>query len=307
MALQKTTSPGLSDEMKIFYDRVLLERTLPVLLFDKFGQRKSIPMHGGLEVEFRKFLSLPLAKTPLVEAEPPTLKDLTVTTQSATVAQYGDAVGFSDIVSTVTFDPILTETVTLLAEQSAETIDELVRDALCAGTNVYHADGAVAINTSFDTISVQDIRNIARLLTIARAKKIGGFWQCIIHPNISFDLQGTAEWKEANEFAGAGRIFDGSLGTLYGVKFWETDKALVTDDGNAGKDVYHALFLGANAYGIVDLAGHAMETIYKPLGSAGTADPLNQQQSMGWKVMFGVTRLVENWMVRYTCNFSGDA
>ena len=49
----------------------------------------------------------------------------------------------------------------------------------------------------------------------------------IIHPRVAYDIQGTNEWVTANQYAGAERIFDGSLGTLYGIKFWETDKAKV--------------------------------------------------------------------------------
>ena len=52
MALNNTGSAGLSVEMKTFYDRVLLERTMPVLLHDKFAQKKSIPAHGGKIIEF---------------------------------------------------------------------------------------------------------------------------------------------------------------------------------------------------------------------------------------------------------------
>ena len=53
-----------------------------------------------------------------------------MTAITATIAQYGDAVGFSDLVSTTTIDPILTETTALLGEESGETIDELIRDVL---------------------------------------------------------------------------------------------------------------------------------------------------------------------------------
>jgi hypothetical protein len=43
MALQTTASVGLSDEMKTFYDRQLLTRTVPLLVHAKFGQKKTIP------------------------------------------------------------------------------------------------------------------------------------------------------------------------------------------------------------------------------------------------------------------------
>jgi N4-gp56 family major capsid protein len=290
--------------MKTFYDRVLLERALPVLgMYESFGQKRKIPMHGGKTIEFRKFSSLATATTPLTEGTPPTLKDLTVTAITATIAQYGDAVGFTDIVSTTTIDNILTETTALLGEEAAETIEELIRDVLAAGTTVVYADDAVSrvtVTAVTDIITVADLRRVVRTMVVNRAKRIGGFYQAVIHPRVAHDLQGTAEWISANQYAQTGRQFDGSLGTLYGVKFWVTDKAKVfTGAGAAGIDVYASLFFGANAYGIVALDGHSLKSFYKPLGSAGTADPVDQQQSMGWKVTFTTKILNDAFMARY--------
>jgi N4-gp56 family major capsid protein len=302
MALQTTASPGLSAEMKTFYDRVLLERALPTLLFANFGQTKTIPMHSGKTVEFRRFATLGTATTPLTEGVPPTLKDLTVTAITATVSQFGDAVGFTDVVSTTTIDNILTETTALLGEEAGETIDELVRDVLVLGTTIVYAASRTSRITvaSTDLITVADLRKVVRTLVVNRAKRINGFYQAIISPRVAFDLQGTAEWISANQYAQSGRQFDGSLGELYGVKFWVTDKAKVfTGLGAAGIDVYASLFFGANAYGVIGLDGHSLKSYFKPLGSAGTADPVDQQQSMGWKVAFTTKILNDAYMVRY--------
>lgn len=305
MALNSTASAGLSDELKTFYDRTLLERALPVLIHDKFLQKRTIPKNSGKVVEYRKFSALPTATTPLTEGVPPTLKDITVTAITATVAQYGDAVGFTDVVSTVSIDPILTETTTLLGEQAGETIDELHRDVLNQGTTVYLSSTAsasanrAAISTG-DIISVAELRKVVRQLKVNRAKKIDGWYHAIIHPRVAHDLQATNEWVTANQYAGAQRIFDGSLGTLYGVKFWETDKAKVfTGLGEGGIDVYSTLFFGANAAGAIALDGHSLKSYYKGLGSAGTADPVDQQQSMGWKVAFGTKIIQQPFMLRY--------
>jgi N4-gp56 family major capsid protein len=310
MALQTTSSAGLSPTMKTFYDRVLLERTLPVMLHDKFAQQKTIPMHQGKTIEFRRFAGLPVATTPLVEGVPPTLKDLTITAVTATIDQYADAVGFTDVVSTTTLDPILTETTAVLGEQAGETIDELIRDVLVTGSTSFLSSTASAsaarVNISTgDIISVAELRKVVRTLVINRAKKINGYYHAIIHPRVSYDLQGTAEWITANQFAQTGRQFDGSLGELYGVKFWETDKAKVfTGLGEGGIDVYATLFFGQNAYGTIALDGHSLKTYYKSLGSAGTADPVDQQQSMGWKVAMGTKILNDAFMLRYECAVS---
>jgi len=302
MALQTTASTGLSVEMKTFYDRVLLEYTVPTLLHANFAQTRNIPMGSGKTVEFRRLSLLATATTPLTEGVPPTLKDIAISAITATISQYGDAVGFTDLVSTTTIDPILTETTQLLAIEAGETIDEIVRDIIVAGTTIVYAAARTSRVTvaNTDLFTVADLRKVVRTLVVNRAKRIGGFYQAIVSPRVSFDLQGTAEWVTANQYAQSGRQFDGSLGELYGVKFWVTDKAKVfTGAGAAGIDVYASLFFGANAYGIVNLDGHSLKTYFKPLGSAGTADPVDQQQSMGWKVAFTAKILNDAFMVRY--------
>lgn len=312
MALQTTGSSGLSDEMKTFYDRVLLERTVPKLLHAKFGVTKRIPKNSGRVIEWRKFDGLANATTPLVEGTLYNdLKDLNVTSITGSVDQYGNAVGFSDLVSTVTIDPILTETTKILGENAAETLDQLCRDELVSqGTNVIYADSANNNSRddigATDIVTVADLRKIALQMELNRARKIDGFWQAITHPRVIFDIMATTEWKEAQLYNQTNRIFDGSVGQLYGIKFWVTDVAKVFEDAGAGStvDVHTMLVFGENAFGSVELAGHNLETVYKPLGSAGTADPLNQQQTMGWKAMFGLKVLHQEYMLRYECSTS---
>ncbi|PWM56080.1 MAG: N4-gp56 family major capsid protein [Oscillospiraceae bacterium] len=68
--------------------------------------------------------------------------------------------------------------------------------------------------------------------------------------------------------------------------------------GANGRDVYSTLFLGANAYGTTEITGGGLEHIVKQLGSSGTADPLNQRATAGWKATKTAVRLVEQYMVR---------
>lgn len=312
MALLTTATGTLSDEMKTFYDKVLLTRTVPKLVHTKFGQRKRIPEHAGRIIEFRKFSALAVATTPLTEGVLFTaLKDLTVTATTATVAQYGDAVGFSDIVSTTTIDPLLTETSEILGEQAGETIDELVRDVLAVGTTVVYVGVRVSRVTiaAGDTITPADVQRIALQLELNRARKIDGYWQAITHPRVIFDLMRTQEWRDAQNYHQTGAQFTGEVGQLFGVKFWTTDKAKFFPDTGVGAtvDVYTVIALGQEAFGIVDLAGQNLQTVFQPLGSAGTADPLKVNSTMGWKAVFGTKRLQEAFMVRYECSTSTGA
>ena len=65
-------------------------------------------------------------------------------------------------------------------------------------------------------------------------------------------------------------------------------------------DVHATLIFGADAYGIVDVAGSgAMETIIKPRGSAGTTDPLDQRSTVGAKVTAYAAKVLNPlWLVK---------
>lgn len=75
--------------------------------------------------------------------------------------------------------------------------------------------------------------------------------------------------------------------------------AIYPGEGGAnGRDVYSTLILGADAYGVTELEGGGLQHIVKQLGSSGTADPLNQRATAGWKLTKVAERLVEQYMVR---------
>ena len=88
-----------------------------------------------------------------------------------------------------------------------------------------------------------------------------------------------------------------------------SDKAVIYP-GEGGKDgcaVYGCLFLGQGAYGVVDLS-EGTEVIVKPRGSSGTADPLDQRSSVGWKGVHAAAILYDEYMVRVECgsSYSGE-
>jgi N4-gp56 family major capsid protein len=46
------------------------------------------------------------------------------------------------------------------------------------------------------------------------------------------------------------------------------------------------LIFGQNAYAQTRISGETLRNIVKPLGSAGTADPLDQCSTSGWKLSY---------------------
>jgi len=393
----KTTDDALSAEMKTFYSKYLIENAKAILVHDQFGQMRDIPQGSGKTVEFRKYAPYPKALTPLSEGVTPSGRKLSVSTITATIAQYGDYTEISDILKLTAIDNNILEATKLHATQAGETLDTITREVLSAGTNAQFANAQVTARyllvggsstaTNNHYMSVEAIRRGVRNLKNNKAKKINGSYVGVIHPDVAFDLMGDDNWVEASQYAGSTQIFEGEIGKIHGVRFVETTEAkifhaadlvaegstneartltvascsakVVTIDealsaaeaealasrkiiidgvlytvasaatgaagaatitvtetppvdnapadgdvvypgeaGSGGRDVYSTLLIGSDAYGVTKVTGGGLETIVKQLGSAGSADALNQRATVGWKATKTAVRLVDEYMLR---------
>lgn len=68
--------------------------------------------------------------------------------------------------------------------------------------------------------------------------------------------------------------------------------------GKDGSAIYFTTLFGSHAYGTTSVRGGGLKFIVKQLGSGGTADPLDQRATVGWKAMKVTERLVEENMLR---------
>ena len=75
------------------------------------------------------------------------------------------------------------------------------------------------------------------------------------------------------------------------------------DEGLNGGAVYGCLFVGKGAYGVIDLS-EGTEVIVKPRGSSGTADPLDQRSTVGWKGVHAAAILYDEYLLRVECGSS---
>lgn len=301
-------SNDLSPEMKTFYDKTLLKFAKANLVHDQFAQKRNIPKGGGKTIEFRKYSQLPKALTALTEGVTPDGQNLNVTAVTATVAQYGGYITLSDVLLLTAIDNNLVEAIELLGDQAGRTLDTITREVLVGGTNVLYAGGRAARTaiTATDKLTVMDIKKAVRELKVGLAKKIDGSYVAIIHPDCEFDLENDDEWINASQYAGSTQIFEGEIGKLYGVRFVETTEAKIwakagapiTEGGTDKISVYATLVMGANAYGTTMVEGGGLETIVKQLGSGGTADPLNQRATAGWKAIKTAKILYDDYIVR---------
>lgn len=302
--IQTTLTEGLSAEMKTFYDMTLIDEAAPALVHDQFGQKRPIPKNGGKTIEFRKFAPLTKALTPLTEGVTPEGKSLDVTTITAEVSQYGDFITMSDMLELTAIDNVVVEALKLLGRQGGATLDTVVRNILHTGTNVMYCpkvadDGsetAVTSRSDLDNTSKLTVKVIQKAVAKLRAQNapaISGKYVAIIHPYAAYDLMRDKEWIDAHKYAQPENMYEGEIGEIAGVRFVQTTEAKIYEGG-----VFGTLIFGEGAYGNTEIAGGGMETIVKQKGSAGTADPLDQRSSVGWKGQKTAEILVEQYMVR---------
>ena len=318
-----TTTTEIPAAVSEFYDKTLLVRALPYLVHDKFGQRRPIPTGQSKVIKFRKYNALAVATTPLSEGVTPSSNQLAKTDISATVAQYGAFVDVTDMVTLTNVEPVLTEAAELLGEQAGESLDEIYRAVLVAGTNVAYANAVADRNSVVTIVTTADLDKVIRVLSNNMAKmhtkmiKAGtgigtqpirpAFW-AIVHPDVAFTLDGLTGFKSVETYSSQGAVQPNEIGAYKNIRFVMSTKAKIwtgagaTSGGfknTAGEvDVYAMLIFGTDAYGISEIRGNGLKNYVKPLGSAGTADPLNQVATSGWKAVTVCKILNDSFMLR---------
>ena len=316
MAVGNTTTTEVSAAVNNFYDRKLLKAARPLLLHTNWAQVRDLPKNSSMVIKFRRYSLLAANTTALTEGVTPSGKQLAVTDVSSTVAQYGDFVTLTDKLQFSTLDPVLTETAELLGQQAGNSLDQICRDVMTAGTTVQYASSATstATVTSSMKITLAEIQEAVKTLQTNDAMKITkmvnpstGFntspimpaFVGIISPKTHYDLKNVTGWVPVAQYSVQSNLLPGEVGTLDEVRFCLTTNADFSDDGGSGSiDVAFTMILAQDYYAISRISGHALENVVKPLGSAGTADPLDQRSTSGWKATFVATRLNENFAVR---------
>jgi N4-gp56 family major capsid protein len=303
--------PGVAN----FYDRKLLRKAFPRLIHSLYAQTRDLPSGDSTVIKFRRYSLLTAATTPLTEGVTPSGSQLSKTDISSTVLQYGDYITLTDKLLFTTTDPVLNEANGVLAQQAGNTLDQLTRDVITAGTTIQYASTA-SVRTDITAsmkLNLAEVQEAVRTLKNNNADKItemidpsdgvntspvDAAYIGFVHPNTTYDLKNATGFIRVEQY-GQRKALPGEIGTLDEVRFIESTNAKVfTGGGSGGADVYGTLIIGADFYAQSRIAGEAMRNIIKPLGSAGSADPLDQRQTTGWKATYVATRLNEAFAVR---------
>ena len=319
-----TTLSQVAPGVQAFYDRNLLERAQPAEIHGRFGQKRPIASRSGNQIKFRRYSQLAAATTPLTEGVTPSGSQLSVTDLTSTLAQYGDFITLSDMVSLTNQDPVVTEATDVLGDQAGTTIDQIRRDVMVAGTNVAYSSGDANRAAVAHKLLSADLDKAIRFLKTQNAKfvkmglmasdKVGtgavrSAFIALVHPDTEFDLEGITGYRAVSDYGSQEGILEDEIGAYKNIRFISSTNCKIFAGGGAAGtttykndgtnyDVYATLIIAANAYGVCPLSGQAMNTYVKALGSAGTADPLEQRSTVGWKATTTTKILNDSWLIR---------
>ena len=305
--------------MKTFYDTELLENARANLVHSQFAKKQGLPKNRGRIIEFRKWNTLEDAGK-LTEGVIPTGQKMGQTSMTGALKQIGLYVTVSDQLELHALDNVILGATEELGASAGTSIDKRVRDAAAAGSNVQYCDkvatgGAhteVTSRAGLDLtakLTPDEVNKAVTTLKKMKAPKIDGKYVAIIHPSVAYDLRSSNAWVEAHKYADVTPLFSGEIGELHGVRFVETTEAKIFNnstcpvktaaaDGNPAVyySVYATLFLGKDAYKMIDPEGGNLEMIIKNKGQIG--GPLDQFSTVGYKAEMAAKLLYEDRMVR---------
>ena len=341
MAANFTTYGDITPRQAAFSVAGFLTRAIPNMVLEKFGQTYVVPKNNTQTAKFRRYFiengtgsysgiagnySMPLALTPLGEGVTPAGKKLDNKDYTVTLLQYGDYIGFTDVIVDTHEDypAVLQQMVEVLGESAAHTVETLRFNVLKAGTNVFYANGSArnAVNTKI-TLALQ--RKVTRSLKRQNARMITSVLKStpayntqpiesafigLVHPDVENDIRDMDGFISIKQYGPATAPFDGEIGAVEDVRYIRSTvfEPWANAGGAAGgtvvsttgtnADVYPVLYVARDAYGIVALRGGDVAQIMVVNPKPAESDPLAQRGTVGWKLWNATVILQDAFLVR---------
>jgi len=234
-----TTTSSISNLVQAAYDQYvrMALRSIPVMrsLADVKPVQQAMP---GSSVVFSIYSDLAQATSTLTESADVSSIALGNPSQvTVTLAEYGSAVSTTKKLNLTSFNDVDSALADIIAYNAADSIDNVVGQVLCAGTQVVYANGpSGTVPTSsatvlpVDTITTADIRNaVVTLRTNKALPRIGELYAAYLHPRQSADLRaesGTGGFQELTKYVERTPFTAGAVGVLEGAFVVETPRVL---------------------------------------------------------------------------------
>lgn len=312
MSAQKTST--LTQEMSVYYERTFLDKAEYEYIFNEGGQMRSTPQNEGTQVNFTRHTPLATVTTALTEGTNPAEVNLTATTVSAQLAEYGTSVKISRFLSLSSIDANNEEKIDVVGQNMGETIDELTRNELATGATAQLAGSSAALTDVgiTDVMNVAEIRVAVRTLKKNKAKRFQDRvapWMGKLGPDTSYDLQGDSTFVNADIYDnGATKLYNGELGRIHGVRLLESPNQKETADaGTSSADIIWNFIHGKNAFGCIDLTGDKPDVFIIPHTKIDSGNAAGRFSMVSWAGSYVAKTLNAAWLIAVKSGATGRA
>lgn len=245
-------------------------------------------------------LSITTPLTPLTEGTPPTARVISMTNVTIGTSQYGDLVQLSDVAKvkgTAEVVQIASERVGRVAK---EVVNRVTRDAIFTGGTAYYTSVDHSTRATLDNTDYITGLDIIKMRATAMKRNIplfpDGTYHLYIGPGQTFDLQSETTddsgWLDSQKYDNSGAVLSGEIGKFHGVRIFTNN---LCPTFSSAVTVSAGVLLGnIKGWGVGDLT--SLQTYHN--SGNDFANPLNQLENMGWKIMFGAGTLNNTYYLR---------
>lgn len=279
MAFASTTQ--LSNLIIPAYDRLVEFELRETPTFRSIVDRKPANVtNPGDTVYFTWYADLGTTETPLNEtADPASLTIGNPTRTAVTINEYGAWVPKTIRLQKTAFTKPDMEIAELLARQQGDTLDNLVRAKLDAGTNIL--DLTAGATKTLSAAGVRKVRNKMRANVVPF--RDGANYVAHVHPDVTFDLMsesGQNVWSSPHEYVDTGAIYAGEVGRYSAVRFVENTRCKTTAAATGVAGTYLTYVVGKQA--MVEATAIEPHTVIGP-----QTDALRRHFPVGWHGLLG--------------------
>ena len=334
------TSNTLVSQYQKYFSKQLLTYAVQALKFADFAQKATLPRNSGSNtIRFFRYDAPSTSKirtlssgitddgtngqgsqgTPISSAN---YRVMSLSPVDVDLVPYGQVLQLTDFLRATEFFDSLSQAVKIQGQDAALKADEVIRDAINAGTvaaNTKYSGAAGAWATSFAALTggtanktdfvlrPLNILNAVTQLKIKRSPQIGGSYIGLVSPQVAVNLMQDPDWLTAAQYSNVQALYKGELGSLYGVRFVEHTnpfiekagtEAVYDNSGNQANTTYQTIVTGGESYGMAELAGGSpLSPQVIITDKPDKADPLNQQTNVGFKAHFAAKVLNSDYFV----------
>jgi N4-gp56 family major capsid protein len=299
-----TTTSQLTAFIPNYWDTVLGENLYPNLYFYQFGTKRTVPRNFGntIKIPRLKKQNIVFAINSASEGVPIGTCPISDQFISGGMNQFAGAYKHSDVLVMTALSDVIELSLIDIARDIARRIDRSIRNAL-SGIGLEHfsnpLSGGIEFNTHASMLHsnailkpADIIYSVVTLDNVNNPRPPDNHYPAIIHPVSVYDLQTNLSggaWLDVTKYTegNADRIYLGEVGRLYGARFITSSdikRQALSDQSTSGVQEY---MFAPDSYYVTEISDMTAKTYVKQLGSAGTADPVNQQATVGAKVYFG--------------------